>query len=90
MYLTDEEKKMLSGDCGHIVSKCMKVLVKLGEIYGAKRMVEVKNVHSPGVSYRVTGDAGLNYVTEASQDANSASMYSKYNRHREPSGRKSD
>ena len=69
MYLTDEEKKMLAGDYGPIVSKCMKVLVKLGEIYGAERMIEVKNAHSPGVSYRVAGDAGLGYVTDASQDA---------------------
>jgi predicted aconitase len=66
MYLTDEEKAMLNGDRGEIVQKCMKVLVTLGEIYGAKRMLKINSVHSPGVSYRVTGDAGLNYVKEAS------------------------
>ncbi len=66
MYLTDKEKKMLNGDFGEIVQKNMKVLVALGEIYGAEKMIEIKNVHSPGVSYRVTGDAGLNYVKEAS------------------------
>lgn len=69
MYLTDEEKRMLSGERGEIVQKCMKVLVTLGEIYGAKRMLLINSVHSPGVSYRVTGDAGLNYVKEASKQA---------------------
>lgn len=69
MHLTVEEQKMLAGDYGKTVQKCMKVLVALGDIYGAEHMIEVKNVHAPGVSYRVTGDAGLNYVKEASEDA---------------------
>ncbi|HWQ78432.1 MAG TPA: aconitase X catalytic domain-containing protein [Anaerovoracaceae bacterium] len=69
MYLTDEEKSMLSGERGEMVQKCMKVLVTLGEIYGAKRMLEINSVHSPGVSYRVTGDAGLNYVKDASKES---------------------
>lgn len=69
MRLTKEEQKMLNGEYGATVQKCMKVLVKLGEIYGAECMVEVKSVHSPGVSYRVAGDAGLGYVVDASADA---------------------
>ena len=60
MRLTDEEQRMLDGEYGKTVQKCMKVLVALGKIYGADHMIEVKSVHSPGVSYRVTGDAGLN------------------------------
>lgn len=67
MYLTDEEKRMLNGESGYIVQKCMEVLVTLGEIYGAEKMLEIQNVHSPGVSYRVAGDAGLNYVKDASK-----------------------
>ena len=66
MYLTDEEQAMLRGEQGEIVQKCMKVLVTLGDIYGAKRMLKINSVHTPGVSYRVTGDAGLNYVKDAS------------------------
>lgn len=60
---------MLDGAYGKTVQRSMKVLVALGEIYGADHMVEVKNVHSPGVSYRVAGDAGLGYVLDASEDA---------------------
>lgn len=69
MHLTQEEQDMLNGARGETVRKCMKVLVTLGEIYGADHMIEVKNVHTPGVSYRVAGDAGLGYVRDASQDA---------------------
>lgn len=68
MKLTVEEQKMLDGEYGKTVQKSMKVLVALGKIYGAEHMIEIKNVHAPGVSYRVTGDAGLNYVKEASED----------------------
>lgn len=67
MKLTHEEQEMLEGREGPLVQKCMKVLVTLGEIYGAEKMVEVKNVHAPGVSYRVAGDAGLGYVKDASE-----------------------
>ena len=69
MYLTDDEKQMLEGERGEIVQKCMRVLVKLGEIYHAERMIPIRNVHTPGVSYRVTGEAGLNYVVNASKEA---------------------
>lgn len=67
MYLTDEEKGMLAGEKGPLVKKCMEVLVALGEIYGAEKMIKIQNVHSPGVSYRVAGDAGLEYVCDASE-----------------------
>ncbi|CEP66126.1 Aconitase/3-isopropylmalate dehydratase large subunit, alpha/beta/alpha [Moorella glycerini] len=66
MILTDEEKRMLDGQYGDLVRKSMKILVALGEIYGAEKMLDINNVHSPGVSYRVAGDAGLNFVKDAS------------------------
>ena len=69
MRLTAEEQKMLDGAYGETVKRSMKVLVALGEIYGADHMIEIKNVHSPGVSYRVAGNAGLGYVEDASKDA---------------------
>jgi predicted aconitase len=65
LYLTDEEKRMLDGAYGTIARKSLKILVTLGEIYGAERMIPIKNVHSPGVSYRVAGDAGLSFVKDA-------------------------
>ncbi|MDR1516233.1 MAG: aconitase X catalytic domain-containing protein [Synergistaceae bacterium] len=67
MRLSDEEQRMLDGVYGEMTRKNMKVLVTLGKIFGAERMIKINNVHTPGVSYRVTGDAGLNYVKEASQ-----------------------
>ena len=68
MYLTCEEQKMLDGEYGAVIQESMKVLVTLGKINGAERMIEISNVHTPGVSYRVTGNAGLNYIKNASQN----------------------
>lgn len=67
MKLTPQEQGMLDGKEGPLVQKCMKVLVTLGEIYGAERMIKIKSAHAPGVSYRVAGDAGLGYVKDASE-----------------------
>ncbi len=69
MHVSDEEQKMLDGVYGSTIQKCARVLFKLGEIFGAERMIKINNVHTPGVSYRVAGDAGLAYVQEASADA---------------------
>ena len=69
MHLTQYEQDMLDGKYGQIVKRSMKVLVALGKIYKAECMVEIQNVHSPGVSYRVAGNAGLAYVKDASEDA---------------------
>ena len=67
MKLTAQEQAMLDGKEGALVQKCMRVLVTLGDIYGAEKMIPIKSVHAPGVSYRVAGDAGLSYVSDASQ-----------------------
>ncbi len=67
MKLTNQEQAMLDGREGPLVQKCMKVLVTLGDIYGAEKMIPIKSVHAPGVSYRVAGDAGLGYVKDASE-----------------------
>ena len=45
MKLTIEEKRMIEGKYGPGVKKCMGLLVKWGEIFGAERMVQVNHVH---------------------------------------------
>ena len=46
MYLTDEEKRMLSGERGEAVRLSMEILTKVGTGYEAERMVEIKSVHA--------------------------------------------
>jgi hypothetical protein len=64
MKLTLEERKMLDGAQGRATQKAMEILVALGTIYGAERMVPVTSVQIAGVSYDNLGEAGLSWLSE--------------------------
>jgi predicted aconitase len=68
MYLTKNEKKMLNGEEGYAVKKSMEILVALGNIYGAEKLIEVGSVQVAGVSYHNLGDAGLEFLNELAKD----------------------
>ena len=68
MRLTTQEKGMLSGGEGRATKKSMEILVALGEIYGAKRLVPVSSVQVSGVSYKNLGDAGIEFLSELAED----------------------
>jgi len=59
---------MLSGKEGHATKKSMEILVALGEIYGAKKLVRVSSVQVSGVSYKNLGDAGIEFLNELAED----------------------
>lgn len=64
MKLTAEERAMLEGDLGPGVAKAMEIIVALGRIYDAERLVPVRSVQVAGVSYRNLGEAGLDFLRE--------------------------
>jgi hypothetical protein len=68
LELTKAETAMLSGGEGRAARKCMEILVALGEIYGAQRMVEASSVQVSGVSYKNLGDAGIEFLEELAAD----------------------
>ncbi|MGD0478136.1 MAG: aconitase X catalytic domain-containing protein [Nitrososphaerales archaeon] len=68
MKLTKTEEEMLSGKEGRATKKGMEILVALGEIYGAKRLVRVSSVQVSGVSYKNLGDAGIEFLRELAED----------------------
>jgi len=68
MYLTEREEKMLNGENGYAARKSMEILLALGDIYGAERLIEVGSVQVAGVSYHNLGDAGLEFLNELSKD----------------------
>jgi predicted aconitase len=68
MYLTKEEKRMLDGEEGYAVKKSMEILVALGNIYGAEKLIRVGSVQVAGVSYHNLGDAGLEFLNELAKD----------------------
>ncbi|MEM0095452.1 MAG: aconitase X catalytic domain-containing protein [Candidatus Bathyarchaeia archaeon] len=68
MYLTREEERIYDGEYGWAKQVCMKIMVKLGELYGALRLIPVESAHVSGVSYKTLGDAPTDFL-EALADA---------------------
>ncbi len=63
MFLTDEERRILDGAFGEPQRISLQVLVKLGEAYGAERMVQIQSAHLVGSSYQIAGEAGIAIYT---------------------------
>ena len=72
MDLTPEQHRILDGDYGKATRKAMQILVTLGEIYGAKRLVPVSSVQVAGVSYDNLGEAGLHFLSEMADSGGQA------------------
>ncbi|MCW4028632.1 MAG: aconitase X catalytic domain-containing protein [Candidatus Bathyarchaeota archaeon] len=68
MELTKQEQAMLDGKEGYAVRKSMEILVALGEIFGAKSLIDVGSVQVAGVSYHNLGDAGLEFLNTLAAD----------------------
>lgn len=68
MKLTKKQEKMLEGKYGNAVKKSMEILIALGEIFGAKRLIPINSVQIAGVSYDNLGEAGLEFLDEMAKD----------------------
>jgi len=55
MYLTKEEEKIYEGEYGWAYEVSMKILVRLGDLFGATRLIPIKSAHVSGVSYKNMG-----------------------------------
>ena len=82
MFLNKEEERMLQGEDGTIIQKSMKILVTLGDVFGAERMVKVKSVHVSGISYKNIGDPALEFLEDWADNGATTRVYTTIN----PSG----
>jgi predicted aconitase len=64
MYLTKEEEKILNGKKGETLERMFRLLVRLGDIYGANEMIPVGSVQVAGVSYKSIGDPGTAFLED--------------------------
>lgn len=64
MYLTKEEEQILNGEAGETLRQAIEILVALGDIYGADRLIPIKSAQVAGVSYKTMGDAGLEWISD--------------------------
>ena len=68
MFLTKKEQEMCDGEYGETIRKSMDILVALGDIYGASKLVDISSAQVSGVSYKTIGDAGLEYLQDLARD----------------------
>jgi len=66
VYLSKLEESMLRGDFGYPVARAMEFIVKVGEIMGAKALLDIETAHVSGVSYFTIGDPGLEFLEDLS------------------------
>jgi predicted aconitase len=64
MELTRGEQGLLDGERGEVTARLMRLLVSLGEIFGAERMVPVGSTQISGISYKSIGDPGLDFLED--------------------------
>lgn len=62
MKLTTQEQKLLNGDYGDAARKLMEIAVKVGEMNGARRMVEITSVHSGLVPCYIEGPGSFGTI----------------------------
>lgn len=62
MYLTREEEQIYDGEYGWVNQACMKILVRLGELFNATKLIPIESAHVSGVSYKTLGDAPAEFL----------------------------
>ncbi len=70
---------MLQGEFGESKALAMKLLVAVGDIFDAERMIKVKSVQVSGVSYKTIGDAGLEFLEDLSRKGAEATVKTTLN-----------
>ena len=68
MFLTKKKEKMCEGEFGQTIRKSMDILVALGDIYGASKLVDITSAQVSGVSYKTIGQAGLEYLEDLAKE----------------------
>jgi predicted aconitase len=79
LQLTDEEQAWLSGNQGLAIKKAMQILVALGKIYGADKLIPIASAQVAGVSYDNLGEAGLEFLEFMANEGGSVRVMTTLN-----------
>lgn len=62
MQLDPEDEKILAGEQGITHQKMLELLVALGKVFGAERLVPIRSAQVSGASYKTIGEFGLQWL----------------------------
>jgi predicted aconitase len=62
MYLTKDEEHIYNGESGWAKQTCIKILVRLGELFDAEKLIPIESAHVSGVSYKTLGKAPIQFL----------------------------
>jgi len=62
MYLAPEEERIHDGESGWAYQVAMRILTRLGDLFGATRLIPISSAHISGVSYKTIGDAPISFL----------------------------
>jgi predicted aconitase len=63
MYLDPDDETILAGEKGETRQKMLELLVALGKVFGAERLVPIRSAQVSGASYKTIGEYGLQWLT---------------------------
>jgi predicted aconitase len=62
VQLTKDDEGILAGEQGETRRKMLELLVALGKVFGAERLVDIKSAQVSGASYKTIGKYGLEWL----------------------------
>jgi hypothetical protein len=68
VYLTKEEERVYDGESGWANQTCLRILVRLGELFNAEKLIPISSAHVSGVSYKTLGDAPIEFLRALADD----------------------
>jgi predicted aconitase len=68
VYLTKEEERVYDGESGWANQTCIRILVRLGELFNAQKLIPISSAHVSGVSYKTLGDAPIEFLRALADD----------------------
>ena len=66
LTLSDNDRRMLSGDAGEAPRMAMRILATMAEVYGASELLDIESAHVDGCLYH--GYSGLEFARRLRDD----------------------
>ena len=63
MQLQPDEEAILAGEAGETRQQMIEILIALGKVFSADRLVPIQSAQVSGASYKTIGEAGLEWLT---------------------------